>query len=106
MVMRIFADWSGFGAISQSAQNGRGVPILSSWFFYNFWSGSSNFPFEKGTEKYNWGVDGLSKQDLDALETRLLERIEKTETTLLKEFRKWSIKHPATAMRMQSRIFI
>lgn len=36
-------------------------------------------------------MDGLSKQDLDALETRLLERIERTETTLLKEFRKWAI---------------
>ncbi len=29
--------------------------------------------------------------DLNALETRLLERIEKTETTLLREFRKWAV---------------
>lgn len=33
----------------------------------------------------------VSKTDLDALETRLLERIEKTETTLLREFRKWAV---------------
>jgi len=37
----------------------------------------------------------VTKADLDALEarleTRLLERIEKTETTLLREFRKWAI---------------
>ena len=29
--------------------------------------------------------------DLNALETRLLERVEKTETTLLREFRKWAV---------------
>jgi hypothetical protein len=33
----------------------------------------------------------LTKADLNALETRLLERVEKTETTLLREFRKWAI---------------
>jgi hypothetical protein len=32
-----------------------------------------------------------TKADLVDLETRLLERIEKTETTLLREFRKWAI---------------
>lgn len=31
------------------------------------------------------------KQGLDSLEERLLERIEKTETTLLREFRKWAV---------------
>jgi hypothetical protein len=31
------------------------------------------------------------KQRLDSLEERLLERIEKTETTLLREFRKWAV---------------
>lgn len=36
-------------------------------------------------------ADPVSKADLDALETKLLERIEKTETTLLREFRKWAI---------------
>jgi len=36
-------------------------------------------------------ADPVTKNDLDALETRLLERIEKVETTLLKEFRKWAI---------------
>jgi hypothetical protein len=40
-------------------------------------------------------ADPVTKADLDALETRLetrlLERIEKTETTLLREFRKWAI---------------
>ena len=29
---------------------------------------------------------------VEAAETRLLERIEKTETTLLKEFRKWAVR--------------
>lgn len=29
---------------------------------------------------------------VEAAETKLLERIEKTETTLLKEFRKWAIR--------------
>lgn len=33
----------------------------------------------------------VSKSDLRELETRLLERIEKTETTLLREFRKWAV---------------
>ena len=37
----------------------------------------------------------ITKADLDALETkletRLLERIERTETTLLREFRKWAV---------------
>ena len=37
-----------------------------------------------------------TKQDfqeaLAGLETRLLERIEKSETTLLKEFRKWAVR--------------
>jgi hypothetical protein len=33
----------------------------------------------------------VTKADLEVLETRLLERIEKTETTLLREFRKWAI---------------
>jgi hypothetical protein len=32
-----------------------------------------------------------TRADLNALETRLLERIEGTETTLLREFRKWAI---------------
>jgi hypothetical protein len=36
-------------------------------------------------------ADPVTKNGLDALETRLLERIEKVETTLLKEFRKWAI---------------
>lgn len=31
------------------------------------------------------------KQGLGTLEERLLERIEKTETTLLREFRKWAV---------------
>lgn len=31
------------------------------------------------------------KQGLDSLEEKLLERIEKTETTLLREFRKWAV---------------
>ena len=33
----------------------------------------------------------ITKSDLETLETRLLERIEKTETTLLREFRKWAV---------------
>jgi hypothetical protein len=32
-----------------------------------------------------------SHNDLNALETRLLERIENTETRLLREFRKWAV---------------
>jgi hypothetical protein len=32
-----------------------------------------------------------TKADLAAQEIRLLERLEKTETTLLREFRKWAI---------------
>lgn len=36
-------------------------------------------------------AEPVTKDDLAALETRLLERVEKTETTLLKEFRKWAI---------------
>ena len=32
-----------------------------------------------------------TRGDLSDLETRLLERIEKTETTLLREFRKWAV---------------
>ena len=35
--------------------------------------------------------EAITKDDLNALETRLLERIEKTETTLLREFRKWAV---------------
>jgi hypothetical protein len=31
------------------------------------------------------------RSELESQETRVLERIEKTETTLLKEFRKWAI---------------
>lgn len=31
------------------------------------------------------------KQGLGTLEERLLERIEKTETTLFREFRKWAV---------------
>ena len=31
------------------------------------------------------------KEDMNALEVRMLERLEKSETTLLKEFRKWAI---------------
>lgn len=33
----------------------------------------------------------VRKADLEALQVTLLERIEKTETTLLREFRKWAI---------------
>ena len=33
----------------------------------------------------------VRKSDLEALQVTLLERIEKTETTLLREFRKWAI---------------
>ncbi len=33
----------------------------------------------------------VRKSDLEALQVALLERIEKTETTLLREFRKWAI---------------
>ena len=33
----------------------------------------------------------VTKADLDSLETRLLERVEKTETTLPREFRHWAI---------------
>ena len=36
-------------------------------------------------------AEPITKADLDALETHLLERVEKTETTLLREFRKWAI---------------
>lgn len=32
-----------------------------------------------------------TKDDLQALEAHLLERVEKTETNLLREFRKWPI---------------
>lgn len=39
----------------------------------------------------NDGKESVSKSDLRELETRLLERIEKTETTLLPEFRKWAV---------------
>jgi hypothetical protein len=31
------------------------------------------------------------KAELEALETRMLERLERIETTLLKEFRKWAV---------------
>jgi hypothetical protein len=31
------------------------------------------------------------KTELEALETRILERIERSETTLLREFRKWAV---------------
>jgi hypothetical protein len=41
-------------------------------------------------------VDAETKAELEALETRLLERLERTETTLLKEFRKWAIPIDAT----------
>jgi hypothetical protein len=37
----------------------------------------------------------VTKADLEASELRLLERIEKTETTLLKEFRKWAVRFEA-----------
>jgi hypothetical protein len=36
-------------------------------------------------------ADPVTKQDLEALETRVLERMERVETTLLKEFRKWAV---------------
>ena len=36
-------------------------------------------------------ADPVTKADLDILKSELLERIEKTETTLLPEFRKWAI---------------
>lgn len=32
-----------------------------------------------------------TKADLEEVKEKLLERIEKTETTLLREFRKWAI---------------
>ena len=35
--------------------------------------------------------DYATKGDLEAFKETLLERIEKTETTLLREFRKWAI---------------
>jgi hypothetical protein len=35
-------------------------------------------------------IDRVSSE-IDALEMRMLERLEKTETTLLREFRKWAI---------------
>jgi len=35
--------------------------------------------------------DVATKGDLANFEERLLERIEKTETTLLREFRKWAV---------------
>jgi hypothetical protein len=35
-------------------------------------------------------LDNETKAALEAMETRLLERLERTETTLLKEFRKWA----------------
>jgi len=39
------------------------------------------------------------KAEVETLETRLLERIEKVETTLLKEFRKWaSASSPASRL--------
>ncbi|MGC2110505.1 MAG: hypothetical protein WA655_13365 [Candidatus Korobacteraceae bacterium] len=37
------------------------------------------------------GNDSATKGDLEALKVELLERIEKTETTLLREFRKWAV---------------
>jgi hypothetical protein len=33
----------------------------------------------------------ITRADLEGLEVKLLERIEKTETTLLREFRKWAV---------------
>jgi hypothetical protein len=33
----------------------------------------------------------ITRADLESLEVKLLERIEKTETTLLREFRKWAV---------------
>jgi hypothetical protein len=36
-------------------------------------------------------MDNEIKAELEAMETRLLERIERIETTLLKEFRKWAV---------------
>ena len=36
-------------------------------------------------------IDPEVKAELEAMETRMLERIERTETTLLKEFRKWAV---------------
>lgn len=36
-------------------------------------------------------IDPEIKAELEAVENRLLERIERTETTLLKEFRKWAV---------------
>ena len=35
-------------------------------------------------------MDSEIKAELEAMESRLLERIERTETTLLREFRKWA----------------
>ena len=36
-------------------------------------------------------IDPEVKAELEAMETRMLERSERTETTLLKEFRKWAV---------------
>ena len=42
--------------------------------------------------RYNESVsEPITHDDLNALETRLLERMERTETTLLREFRKWAV---------------
>jgi len=44
------------------------------------------------TWRYNTYVsEPITHDDLNALETKLLERIERTETTLLREFRKWAV---------------
>ena len=39
----------------------------------------------------NGNARAASREDLVALESRMLEKIEHVETTLLKEFRKWAI---------------
>jgi len=45
------------------------------------------FEWEKGVPENDYAT----KRDLEAFKETLLERIEKTETTLLREFRKWAI---------------
>ena len=41
----------------------------------------------------------VTKDDLHALEIRLLERTEKLERTLLREFRKWAISFESRSIR-------
>jgi hypothetical protein len=51
-----------------------------------------NTPATKGDlESLSDSLRSEFKSDMESLENRLLERIEKTETTLLREFRRWAI---------------